>query len=84
MKKKLYAIILEDRHTDVKVEVYDDLKDAITEAQRVAVEEYDYDASDPDQGPQEVSSDCFYNCHLSHENDYISVQEIDYITKGTK
>lgn len=69
--ERVYLVILEDRHTDLQVELYAEKKDALDRAKAI-VAEYGFDG--PESTPC-AEGRCLFDARLSNEGDYVSVRE---------
>lgn len=74
----VFLLIIEDRHADVEVRVFDEESAAIDAAETV-VKEYDYKPEEPDV----IMNDCLFNATLSSEGDYLQVRIAD-VEQGNK
>jgi hypothetical protein len=69
---QVFLVIIEDRHTDVQVEVFAAEASAISRAKAI-VAEYDYEPEEPD----EAIDGWLFNATLSCEDDCLRVQAAD-------
>ncbi len=69
----VYLVILEDRHTDVQVEVFMRQEAAMKRAREI-VEEYDFGDGGSDLP---TSSEWLFGASLSHEGDYVHVEKAE-------
>jgi hypothetical protein len=72
----VYLVILEDRHTDVSVDVYADKERAIQAAEQIR-DSYEYTPEEPD----EDIDGWLFNATLSTEGDCIRVEEAEVIER---
>lgn len=68
----VWLVILEDRHTDVQVEVYGTRADAIERAIAI-VDDYDFQPEEPDVLPDGWE----FNATLSCEGDAVRVEKVE-------
>lgn len=68
---EVYLVILEDRHTDVQVEVYQRVEDALERFNKI-VKDYGYTPDEPD-GPM---TGWLANATLSCEGDCVRVKQV--------
>ena len=66
---QVFLVILENRHTDVQVEVFSDEAKAVERAKAI-VEDYDYEPEEPDE---EIDG-WIFNATLSPEGDAVRVE----------
>jgi hypothetical protein len=69
---KVYLVILEDRHTDVEVQVYATAAAALRRTIQI-MEQYDYTPDEPDE---EIPG-WMYHATLSCEGDCVRVEEAE-------
>lgn len=69
--KKIYVVLVEDRHTDVDVEVFTDRSAAIAFAKQEALD----NARHPEGIEEEDIEGYIYYCRYSAESDCVSVVE---------
>jgi hypothetical protein len=75
---KVYLVVLEDRHTDVQIEVFAEQPAALARAAEI-VAEYDHT---PDEDDLEEASEWPYFRRVSVEGDCVTVDEFPVMTSA--
>jgi len=80
LSKALFAVIVEDRHCDVQVEVWDNKKAAVARAKSIA---HEYCRYDDDYAEEQIADWIFY-ARYSCESDSVRVVQVELQTANVK